>query len=207
MRINPKMFFVPGDDQPFETQEFDGRKIELFYMNDYDAILADQINKGKFTVWSSNDGFNYRLFLEKGCYETVKELYTAQINKIWVDFWDKTEKISNKFTRRGMIPIGAISIILCLASGLFGEYGQYISIGGLVLAFVAMLLVNKSMKSKILLTNKESRDLIIKTIGENKFNKLLDAQKEYMDAYYESLYQEDEEIEVEETKEIEKTEE
>ena len=66
-------------------------------MNDYDAILADQINKGKFTVWSSNDGFNYRLFLEKGCYETVKELYTAQINKIWVDFWDKTEKISNKF--------------------------------------------------------------------------------------------------------------
>ena len=106
-----------------------------------------------------------------------------------------------------MIPIGAISIILCLASGLFGEYGQYISIGGLVLAFVAMLLVNKSMKSKILLTNKESRDLIIKTIGENKFNKLLDAQKEYMDAYYESLYQEDEETEVEETKETEKTEE
>ena len=67
-----------------------------------------------------------------------------------------------------------------------------------------MLLVNKSMKSKILLTNKESRDLIIKTIGENKFNKLLDAQKEYMDAYYESLYQEDEETEVEETKETEK---
>ena len=63
------------------------------------------------------------------------------------------------------------------------------------------------LKSKILLTNKESRDLIIKTIGENKFNKLLDAQKEYMDAYYESLYQEDEETEVEETKETEKTEE
>ena len=80
------MFFVPGENQPFEVQEFDGRKIELFYMNDYDIILADQINKGKFAVWSSNDGFNYRLYLEKGLYEKVKELYTPEINKIWVDF-------------------------------------------------------------------------------------------------------------------------
>ena len=203
MRINPKMFFVPGDNQPFEIQEFDGRKIELFYMNDYDSILFEQINKGKFTVWSSNDGVNYRLFLEKGLYETVKELYTPEINKIWVDFWDKTEKVSNKFTRCGMLPIGGISILLCLTSGLFGEYGQYISIGGLVVAFVTMLLVNKTMKSKILLANKESRDLIVKSIGENKFNKLLEAQKEYMDAYYESLYQDDEETEKEEATEKE----
>lgn len=195
MRINPKMFFVPGDNQPFETQEFDGRKIELFYMNDYDAILSEQINKGKFTVWSSDDGFNYRVFLEKGLYETVKELYTPEINKIWVDFWDVTEKISNRLTRFGLLPIGGISIILCICSGLFGEYGSYISIGGLVAAFIAMLVVNKSMKKKILLANKESRDLIIKKIGEKKFDKLLDAQKEYIDAYYDSLYANDEETE------------
>ena len=53
MRINPKMFFVPGDNQPFEVQEFDGRKIELFYMNDYDVILWNNVVsidlKGDFT--------------------------------------------------------------------------------------------------------------------------------------------------------------
>jgi hypothetical protein len=206
MRINPKMFFIPGDNQPFEVQEFDGRKIELFYMNDYEAIMTDQINKGKFTVWSSNDGFNYRLFLEKGCYETVKELYTAEINKIWVDFWDKTEKISKRLTTFGMLPIGLISIMFCLFSGLLGEIGSYISIGVLIVAFIAMITVNRTIKSKVLVANKESRDLIVKTIGEKKFEKLLDAQREYMEAYYQALYPEDEVTEeVETVAEVEET--
>jgi hypothetical protein len=213
MRINPKMFFVPGENQPFEVQEFDNRKIELFYMNDYDEILKEQINKGKFAVWSSNDGVNYRVFLEKGCYEVVSELYSAKINKIWVDFWDKTEKISKKLTNFGLLPIGAVAIIVCMISGLFGEIGSYISIGVLIASFIAMLIVNRMIKSKVLIANRESRDLIIKTIGEKKFDKLLDAQKEYMDAYYESLYPEDEiqeeaeAVEIEDTKEVEQIEE
>ena len=199
MRINPKMFFVPGEDQPFEVQEFDGRKIELFYMNDYDVILADQINKGKFTVWSSNDGFNYRLYLEKGLYETVKELYTPEINKIWVDFWDKTEKISNKLTKFGLLPIGAVSIIVCMLAGLLGDAGSYVAFGVLGVAFVAMFMINKTIKSKVLEANKESRNQIVSIIGEKKFDNLLNAQKEYMDAYYDSLYEEQEEAtEVEE---------
>ena len=177
MRINPKMFFVPGEDQPFEVQEFDGRKIELFYMNDYDVILADQINKGKFAVWSSNDGFNYRLYLEKGFYETVKELYSSEINKIWVDFWDKTEKISNKLTKFGLFPVGAVAIIFCMLAGLLGDAGTYVSFAVLAVSFIAMFMINRTIKSKVLEANKESRSQIVAIIGENKFDKLLNAQK------------------------------
>lgn len=191
MRINPKMFGIPGENQPFEVQEFDGRKIELYYMNDYESIMTDQINKGKFAVWSSFDGFNYRLFLEKGCYETVKELYTAEINKIWVDFWDKAERISKRLTTFVLLPVGLVAIILCMLSGLFGEIGSYISIGVLLVAFITMLTVNKTIKSKVLIANKESRDLIIQSLGQEKFDKLLDAQKEYMEAYYQALYPEE----------------
>ena len=133
---------------------------------------------------------------------TVKELYTPAINKIWVDFWDKTEKISKKLTTFGLLPIGLVSVIVCMMSGLFGDIGSYISIGALAVAFIAMISINKTIKSKVLVANKESRDLIIKTIGEKKFEKLLDAQKEYMDAYYEALYPADDEVE----SEIEETE-
>jgi hypothetical protein len=201
MRINPKMFFVPGEDQPFEVQEFDNRKIELFYMNDYDEILRDQINKGKFTVWSSTDGINYRLFLEKGFYEAVRELYTAKINKIWVDFWDETEKISRKLTNCAMLPIGGVTLIILVICGMFGEVGSYISFGSLAVAMIGMLLVNRKIKSKILAANKVSRGLIVEAVGEKKFDKLLNAQKEYMDAYYEALYPSDEEEKLEETTE------
>ena len=47
--------------------------------------------------------------------------------------------------------------------------------------------------------NVKSVGLIKKHLGENKFDKLLEKQKEYMDNYYDSLYPDDEEDEVEES--------
>ena len=199
MRINPKMFYVPGENHPFEVQEFDGRKIELFYMNDYDEILREQINKGKFTVWSSVDGKNYRLFLEKGLYETVGVLYTPEINKIWVDFWDKAEAVSKKSTNCFLLPIGAVCVLVTMLAGVFkdklGNIGDYVGFITLGVGLIAMLAVNRRTKSKILLANRESRDLIVKIVGEDKFDELLDSQKSYIDAYYDALYNDEEQEE------------
>ncbi len=195
MRINPKLYSVAEGIQPIETQEFDNRKIELYYMGDFNGVEEEFINKGQFAVWSSVDGVNYRLFLEKGYYETVGELYTLQVNKIWVEFWDKTEVISKKFSRYVIIPLMVVALIACIGSMFLGSIGNFVAIGILVVAFIAMMVCNSKTKKKIMAENINSRDQIIKLLGENRFDKLLDAQKEYMDEYYQKLYPQDEEVE------------
>lgn len=198
MRINPKLFAVANDVTPIETQEFDGRKVELFYMDDFDGVKEEFINKGQFATWASEDGVNYRLFIEKGYYEAVGELYEQPVNKIWVEFWDKTDVISKKFTRYVMIPIMIVSILVCIGSMWMGNVGQYVAIAILVVAFIAMLFCNSRTKKAIVKENISSRDLIIQHLGQERFDKLLDKQKEYMDEYYQKLYPEDEEENTEE---------
>lgn len=193
MRINPKLYSVAEGVTPIEVQSFDDRKVELFYMDDFEGVKEDFINKGQFAAWASEDGVNYRVFIEKGYYEAVGELYSEPINKIWVEFWDKTEQISNKLSKRVMIPIMVLSVIVCIGSMWLGNVGQYIAIGILVVAFIVMLVINSKTKKAIVAENIKSRDLIVKHLGQNRFDALLDAQKNYMDEYYQNLYPEDEE--------------
>lgn len=192
MRINPKMYYAPEETTPVETQEFDNRKIELYYMNDYDAVLNEYIAKGQFAAWSSVDGVNYRLFIEKGYYEKVGELYSQKINKIWVDFWDITDKISKNYSRKVLLPIGGVAILACIGSFFLnnvgdGRVGNYIAIGVLLAALIAMVFTNGRIKKKIMKANVDSRELIVKELGQEKFDALLDEQKAYMDAYYDAL--------------------
>ena len=167
-------------------------------MDDFDGVKEEFINKGQFATWASEDGVNYRLFIEKGYYEAVGELYAQPVNKIWVEFWDKTDVISKKFTRYVMIPIMIVSILVCIGSMWMGNVGQYVAIAILVVAFIAMLFCNSRTKKAIVKENISSRDLIIQHLGQERFDKLLDKQKEYMDEYYQKLYPEDEEENTEE---------
>lgn len=192
MRINPKLFAVANEVEPFETQEFDQRKIELFYMDDFDGVKEEFIAKGQFATWASEDGVNYRVFIEKGYYGVLGELYSQPINKIWVDFWDKADLIQKKFSRFFMIPLVIVAIIICLTSSFIPQAGQYISIGTLLFSIVAMFVGNGRVKKAIMQENINSREMICKHLGQNRFDKLLESQKEYMDEYYNNLYENEE---------------
>ena len=74
LRINPKAYDIALDSTPIEVQEFDSRIIKVFYLNEFDALMEEFINKGKFAVWSSVDGVNYHLYVEEGYYNELKEL-------------------------------------------------------------------------------------------------------------------------------------
>ncbi len=199
MKMNQKLYMVAENVTPIEVQEFNDRKIEVYYMDDFDGVKEEYINKGQFAAWASVDGINYRLFLEKGYHEAVGELYSQPINKIWVEFWDKTDVIARKFSKKIMLPIMIVCVLAVILSLVFskqlGKAGDIITIVMLVVAFIAMIFSNSYTRKAIMKENVASRDLIIKHLGENKFDKLIERQKEYMDAYYENLYPADEEDE------------
>lgn len=196
MRINPKVFAIANESEPVDVQEFDGRKVELFMMDDYPQVKEEFLNKGKFAVWSSVDGVNYRVFIESGYYNELKPLYAQPINKIWVDFWDTCEGISRKMTRYFIIPITLLAIGGCIGFNFLPKGSIYAMIAVVVVAFGALMFCNRYSRKKIYDANAASVELIKKSLGGAKeFDEILDRQKNYMDQYYENLYpNEDEDL-------------
>ena len=201
MKINPKLYAVADSVTPVETEEFDGRKIEIYTMDQFTGIREEFVNgKGEFAVWSSQDGTNYRVFIEDGYYKEVKELYEQPVNKIWVDFWDTTDNVSKKFQRFFIYPLMGLAIVLAILAIVFGSMAgssatvfQWVVIALLVALFIAMIVVNYRTKKVIMDENVKSRQLIIDLFGEKKFDELTDRQKAYMDQYMDNLYGQSEE--------------
>ena len=184
--------------EPIEVQEFDGRKVELFYLED-EVVKTDFINKSQFAVWSSLDGVNYRLYLEQGYYNAVPKLYSKEVNQIWLKFWDTTEAITRKTSRFILIPMMIVCIGLCIASfAIQNQIASYVTIGVLIAAFIGMLVVNSFTRKKVMQENMNSRNKIAEVLGQDEFDNILKTQKDYMDAYYQAMYPDDEDFEAEE---------
>ena len=200
MRVNPKLYPVADEVTPFEVQNCGDKKVELYLMDSFEGIKEEfVIRKGQFAVWSSADGINYRLFLENGYYERVKDLYSEPVNQIWLDFYDTTDNISKKFSNYFIYPLMGFAIVACLASIFLAQYMpsfvSWIIIGVLAVMFIVMIFVNMKMKKKILAENTKSRQKIIDHFGGNRFDELIEMQKTYMDEYFENLYPHDAEEE------------
>lgn len=204
MKVNPKLYAVADEVTPFETQLIDtdkeeglNRKVELYLMDQFEGIKEEFVmRKGQFAVWSSTDNVNYRLFLENGYYDRVSPLYSQEVNKIWLDFYDTTDGISRKFSNYFVYPVMGVAIAACIASIFLSKYiqpyGSWIIIGVLAALFIAMIFVNMKIKKVVLNENTKARQLIIDHFGGNKFDELIELQKTYMDEYFENLYPKDE---------------
>lgn len=186
MKINPRIYDYAVEENKLESQELGEHNLEMYKLNDYPDLLEEFTNKGKFAVWSSVDGKNYRLFIEEGYLEKLKPLYSKKINGIWLDFWDKCEKIGNKF-RIIVLPITLVIIvgiflISMLVPSKMVSTILIISISALFL--IGLLIFRKISNNKFAEANKESVDLIKQYLGAKKFESLLEAQRSYLDEYF-----------------------
>ena len=196
--MNQKLYQIAEGQTPYEVQNLNGHNVEVYLMDDFEGVKEEYVVKsGKFAVWTSLDGVNYRLFLENGYYDVVKDLYTPEVNQIWMDFWDKADNVSKRFSKMFVYPMMTVAVVLCIVSIFLGEKmgnaGTWVILGVLIAMFIGMIFVNTKTKKTIVAENAKSRDLVVELLGAEKFDALLDEQKKYMDSFFENLYPEDEE--------------
>lgn len=186
MKLNQRIFYYTEEENLIEKQELNGHSVELYHLNAYPDLLNEFTNKGKFAVWSSVDGSNYKLFVEDGYYEKLKPLYQPKINQIWLDFWDACERISTKF-RNIIMPLALVVILIVFGSN-FLIPNQAVSLGvaiGIAAAyFLGVMIFKRVVNKKITEYNSIAVADIKKIMGEKKFAKLLDDQRSYIDEYF-----------------------
>lgn len=191
MKLNERVFEVLNGE-PVEVQNLDGHEVKIYILDDYHDVLNEFVNKGKFAVWSCVDGTNYKLAIEKGYYDELRELYSDKVNDTWLKFWDECEKISSTFSKKIVLPATAVIIVIfvvlmALSNKMPGKLGTYLTLGLAIFYVLVILILRKLTTNKINIANQNALAVIKKNLGEAHFNDLLERQRNYIDAYYDTL--------------------
>lgn len=191
MKLNERVFEVLNGE-PVEVQNLDGHEVKIYILDDYPDVLNEFVNKGKFAVWSCVDGTNYKLAIEKGYYDELRELYSDKVNDTWLKFWDECEKISSTFSKKIVLPATAVIIVIfvvlmALSNKMPGKLGTYLTLGLAIFYVLVILILRKLTTNKINIANQNALAVIKKNLGEAHFNDLLERQRNYIDVYYDTL--------------------
>lgn len=191
MKLNERVFEVLNGE-PVEVQNLDGHEVKIYILDDYPDVLNEFVNKGKFAVWSCVDGTNYKLAIEKGYYDELRELYSDKVDDTWLKFWDECEKISSTFSKKIVLPATAVIIVIfvvlmALSNKMPGKLGTYLTLGLAIFYVLVILILRKLTTNKINIANQNALAVIKKNLGEAHFNDLLERQRNYIDAYYDTL--------------------
>lgn len=191
MKLNERVFEVLNGE-PVEVQNLDGHEVKIYILDDYPDVLNEFVNKGKFAVWSCVDDTNYKLAIEKGYYDELRELYSDKVNDTWLKFWDECEKISSTFSKKIVLPATAVIIVIfvvlmALSNKMPGKLGTYLTLGLAIFYVLVILILRKLTTNKINIANQNALAVIKKNLGEAHFNDLLERQRNYIDAYYDTL--------------------
>ena len=186
MKYNEKQFFQ-SQTEPFETQEMaNGSKIELHYMNE-DPFFMDNINKSRFLAWSSADGKNYKLFVEKGLYDITSELYTKDVNEIWMNFWEKIDSMRKKYIFFVMLPLLAVFITAFILISIFVPNTMWILIVALVVLLIGSLFASSMLSRKMQIANINAATEVRDKVGVERFQQIVKDQEAYIEKFYQDL--------------------
>lgn len=186
MKYNEKQFYQ-STTEPFETQEMsNGQKIELHYMNE-EPFYMENINKSRFLAWASADGKNYKLFVDKGLYEVTSELYSQDVNEIWMSFWAKVDKMRKNYIFFIMLPMLAVFLIAFILISILIPNTMWVLIVALVVVLFASMFASSMLSRKMQMANINAATEVRTKIGVDRFKELVDAQDKYIEKYYADL--------------------
>lgn len=170
---------------PKETHQLEGKTIEIHSMNDT-KFLSRFAGKGQFAVWTS-DSKNYKLLIEDGYYQVMKDLYSKRVNQVWITFYEKADKVRFGLMYKMVFPMIAVSMVLAILFSTIEAlkgYQNFALIGILGVVLVTNMLQTTIMRKKV----EEARTVAVKDIqmiiGEHKFNDLLEKQSKYYEDYF-----------------------
>lgn len=182
MKLNLKVY-RQLNNEPFLTQEIDGKMIEFHYMNDT-PFLFQYASRGRFAIWTS-DGQNYRVLIEKKYYEALQPFYEEEVNRIWLNFLENVSSVSRKINMYFIIPTLFLYVIIAgLATFLFKDYTLQILLGMIVLVVISNMVQGRIVNKKVREENLHAQDLIRSHMGNENFEALVKAQEEHYQDYF-----------------------
>ena len=183
MKLNAKVY-KQLTNEPFETQEINGKTVEFHYMDDT-PFLMQFAAKGRFAVWTS-DGKDYKVLIESTYYDKLKSFYEHDVNVIWLNFLDKVSSLSKKINNLFIIPtlllyaVGAILAIL-----FFQDQTVGILLGLIILVVISNMVQGRIVNNKVRAENIATQDKIRDYLGQEDFDKLVQSQEEHYKKYFE----------------------
>lgn len=172
-------------NNPVEIQDLDDRKVEVHSMNQT-KYLSKFASKGQFAVWAS-DGKDYKLLIEDGYYDVMKDLYDKRINKVWINFYEVADKVRGGLMYKIVLPMIAVSMVVAFMFSLIPALQKFQSVALIVILaviLIANMFQTNMMKKKIEIARADAINEIKQIRGKERFEEILQAQAKYYDQYF-----------------------
>jgi DNA-binding transcriptional regulator of glucitol operon len=182
MKLNPRVF-RKITTQPFETQTLGSRTVEFHAMNE--SLFFDTYGKrGRFAVWTAEQN-TYRVLIETSYYDAMKDFYQENINSIWIDFLERVTQKNKRINLMFIIPLMVTYLLAAIISSLYFPNDVFtVLLGILVVVFISNMFQNRVIRKSVQDENIATQNLIRQTMGESKFNKLVEAQEAHYKAFF-----------------------
>lgn len=191
MKLNAKVYRdLTGE--PFETQNINGKIVELHYMNDTPYFYS-YANKGNFSIWTS-DGNNYKVLIEKDYYESLKSFYDPKVNEIWMTFLEEVGAVQKKVRLFYLLPMILVYIaVIVLVQQIFPDQLMVGLIALIVVMFGSNMIQSRYVTKKIREKNIIAQEGIQSYLGAKELERIVNARDEHYRRFFEVV--EDEVIE------------
>lgn len=197
MKLNPRVF-KNLNTEPFLEQDIDGQKVSFYDMNET-QYLTQYAGRGKFAIWTSNGGDEYKVLIEKSYYEALEPFYSYDVNKIWLNFLTSASQITRKMSMWFLIPTMVIYLaVAAVATIYFPEQIIAVLLGLIVVIFGSNIIQTRLTSNRVKEANINAQNQIRETLGNEVFDGLVQAQEDHYKAYFkfEEEAQEDSEAQI-----------